>query len=360
MSKSPKLNLILILIIVLGTIGIYNFAKAVSGISRSCTGTTECTSWGTCISGVKTCNTEGYSLLPKSCSGSMPAPTSTCSLSESIRNVSGYAWSENVGYISFSGDIVAGACITDSLTRTLQCGSPQTGTYTQTRTSVCPSGASAPITSDWVTTDNECVAPCTPMSLKQTLQCDSPKTGTYTQTRTSTCPSGALTPITSDWVTDTPNTCVAPCVPESSTQIIECPISSDDYGWQVSGSITQTRTSICSSGASTPITSSWITTGTTCLEWYRNDTPSGNTTWSIANTTCAGLSRTGGSKPGIAWRLPSIDELSSNSNMVGLTKGSYWSGTTNPNYSDSAQILSDNNVANTKKIYSNSRARCVR
>ncbi len=73
-------------------------------------------------------------------------------------NLVGSAWSENIGWISFGGNIVP--CTPASpLTRTLQCPTGQIGTTTQTRTSVCAVGASFPITSDWATTSSTCAAP---------------------------------------------------------------------------------------------------------------------------------------------------------------------------------------------------------
>lgn len=66
-------------------------------------------------------------------------------------SVGGYAWSDNIGYISFGGDIV---CVpASSLTQTLACPSGQIGLITQTRTSICP----GPVTSGWATTSNTCV-----------------------------------------------------------------------------------------------------------------------------------------------------------------------------------------------------------
>jgi len=50
-------------------------------------------------------------------------------------------------------------CTPDSITQTLNCASPQTGKYTQTRTSVCPVGAVTPVNTPWVTTVNNCVSP---------------------------------------------------------------------------------------------------------------------------------------------------------------------------------------------------------
>ena len=216
--KSSKINLILISIVVLGTIGIFNYASAVIKIRPTrtlCTGTTACTSWDICINGIKTCNPEGYTLTPAGCnSGTVPAPTSTCPISESARTASGYAWSDNIGYISFSGSVAASTCIPVSpLTQTLACPAGETGSITQTRTSTCP----GPVTSDWVTVSNTCATSCVPVSpLTQTLACPAGETGSITQTRTSTCPG----PVTSDWVT-TSNTCATPLtVPGAPTNVI--------------------------------------------------------------------------------------------------------------------------------------------
>src|ERR1035437_297345 len=73
----------------------------------------------------------------------------------------GYAWSENIGWISFSSENAAASeplvsCTPASpLTQTLSCPSGQTGSITQDRTSTCP----GPVTSGWTTTSNTCVTP---------------------------------------------------------------------------------------------------------------------------------------------------------------------------------------------------------
>jgi hypothetical protein len=263
-------------------VSVFNFTGAASGrmvitpvqpyIRPACTGATNCTLWGLCINGIKTCDSSGYSLLPSgNCSGTIPAPTSACSVSESARSASGYAWSDNVGYISFSGDInsvqsVVTTCTPDSvLTQTLACPTGQTGSITQTRTSTCSAGASSPTTSDWATTSNTCVTPvtCTPDSpLVQTRSCSilypegSTYTGTYILSRTSTCPAGASAPITSDWTFTI--TCSPICQTDSLTQTISatCPAGTR-------GTLTQTRTSVCVGTNPTPITSAWVTTDST-------------------------------------------------------------------------------------------------
>lgn len=77
-------------------------------------------------------------------------------------NFIGYAWSDNIGWISFSSangvvetepEVIDTPCVADSpLVRTLACPSGQTGSITQERTSTCP----GPITSDWATVSNSC------------------------------------------------------------------------------------------------------------------------------------------------------------------------------------------------------------
>jgi hypothetical protein len=82
----------------------------------------------------------------------------------------GYAWSENIGWISFSSENVpavevapallvpaAALCIPLSpLTQTLTCPSGQTGSIIQTKVSTCPGPTYA---TDWSTTSNTCVTP---------------------------------------------------------------------------------------------------------------------------------------------------------------------------------------------------------
>jgi len=65
-------------------------AKTIDGIGEKsnevsatavtyCTGTTPCTSWGSCVNEIQTCNTGGYSLIPTGCTlGTVSAPTQSC------------------------------------------------------------------------------------------------------------------------------------------------------------------------------------------------------------------------------------------------------------------------------------------
>ena len=135
------------------------------------------------------------------------SPSSKVEAQANSTKLMGYAWSENIGWISFSSEIVQAAeCVPASpLTQTIAgCPAGQTGTITQTRTSTCP----GPVTSAWTTTSNTCVTPCIPESeLTQTLSCPSGQIGSITQTKNSTCAPGATNPTYGVWVT-TSNTCV--------------------------------------------------------------------------------------------------------------------------------------------------------
>jgi len=183
-------------------------------------------------------------------------------------SLTGYAWSENIGWISFGGNVAlrARACSPEStLTQTLNCDSPWSGTYTQTKTSTCASETASSTYSDWVTTSDNCEC-VSDSPLTQTLSCPSGQTGSIVQNKITTCVPGASAP-TYNWVTSS-NSCE--CVPDSPLiQTSQCP-----PGQQ--GIITQTKTSTCAPGATTPTYSDdWVITNTciipcaseTCTRW---------------------------------------------------------------------------------------------
>ena len=93
-----------------------------------------------------------------------------------------------------------------------------------------------------------CPSTCNPETQTQTLGCESGYEGSITQTNTKSCPSGAW----SGWVT-TSNTCVSTCQQVSQTQTISCPANQ-------SGSITQTNTKTCPTNQ----WQGWVTTSNTC------------------------------------------------------------------------------------------------
>ena len=85
----------------------------------------------------------------------------------------GYAWSENIGWISFSSEnvqatepapapaapVVPAVVVCTPLaplTQTLDCPSGQVGSITQTKVSTCPGPTYA---ADWTTTSNTCAVP---------------------------------------------------------------------------------------------------------------------------------------------------------------------------------------------------------
>lgn len=306
MSKLPKINLILISIIVLGIIGYFDFVNALGAVSKHyerCTGTTNCTSWDICIDNIKTCKADGYSKTPSPCQGgTVLAPTSTCSSSQSTRTASGYAWSDNIGYISFSGSGVVS---------------------TQT---------------------------CIPTTETQSLSCPNGTMGaTITQTRTSTCATPTATPIFGNWTPTTNPNCVANCTPTSETGTAECP-----YGQ--TGSVTKIRTVTCPGS----ITSEQII-NTTCVEWYSPGIAiSRGSDWNTANAACAKLPTAGKTKPGLVWRLPSIDELMFEKNNFEW-KTYWWSGTTVTGDPDYAYIMGTyGGQSNTKKTYTFPFTQCAR
>lgn len=238
-----------------------------------CTEVSTCSSWGVCTNGTQTCDAGAYTLSPANCTtGSAPTQsctvtqTQTSTTSTSSRTVYGYAWSDNVGYISFSGNIVGApeSCTPDSpLSQTLPCPPGESGEVVQTRTSTCP----GPVTSDWVTVSNTCSVTCVPDSpLTQTLSCPSGQTGSIIQTRTSTCPG----PITSVWTT-TSNTCIG--VPGAPTNVVatagntQATVSfgspSSDGGAAISSyTVTSNPGGITKSSAGSPIIVTGLTNNT--------------------------------------------------------------------------------------------------
>ncbi len=122
-------------------------------------------------------------------------------------NLTGYAWSSNVGWISFSGDVVESEkinCIPEvPSTRTLACPSGTSGASI-TQNSVCLQGATSPA---WTpTTNSNCVANCIPeVPSTRTLACPSGTTGASI-TQNSVCSQGATSPA---WTPTTNSNCVA-------------------------------------------------------------------------------------------------------------------------------------------------------
>jgi len=264
MSKSLKLNLILISIIVLGTVGIFGF-RFVSSQSTT-------------------------------------------------RSASGYAWSDNIGYISFSGNIVASTpdvpdvvptCTPDSpLTQTLACPTGQTGSITQTRTSVCP----GPVTSAWITMSDTCVTPATVPGAPTNVTA---ATGDSQATISFTAPaSNGGSPITGYTITSSQGGI-------TKTGLVS-PITITGLTNGTSYSFTVTATNIIGIGpASSPIS---VIIG---LKWSAEQ---GTVNWYTANATCAGY----------GWRLPTIGEL-----LTALTNQRIEIGfQTNANYLSNSEVSS--------------------
>ena len=109
------------------------------------------------------------------------------------------------------------------------------------------------------------------------------------------------------------------------------------------------------------------------LEWYASDYTSqgptdGKTTWDVATSYCASLPTTGGTYPGVAWRLPTIDELMATHNVsapANLQPWYYWSSTEVEGDSASAYDLDMTSAIvspqeNIGKILPDDYVRCVR
>src|SRR3989344_4825066 len=138
--------------------------------------------------------------------------------------------------------------------QTLSCPSGQTGSITQTRTSSCAAGATSPSWSAWTNSASSCTTPTascpTPWGTTVThrgyvtaYQTASVAAGSSCVSQTRTCTNGQLSG-TYTHQNCTPAT--ATCTPLSpQTQIASCPAGQ-------TGSITQTRTSSCTAGATSP------------------------------------------------------------------------------------------------------------
>lgn len=106
-----------------------------------------------------------------------------------------------------------------------------------------------------------CVVPASSPET-QTVPCPTGYHGSVTQTRTATCPSGASLPVWGPWST-TSNTCVQTCVPDPSSPQTRTstPCPTGQYG-----TITESRVSACATGQTTgaPTWSAWTVVSNTC------------------------------------------------------------------------------------------------
>lgn len=204
-------------------------------------------------------------------------------------------------------------CQQETQSQVLNCPSGYNGTITQTKTKTCP----ANVWGDWITSSNTCVSTCVPVTQTQTLSCPANHTGQITQTNTKTCPDNQW----QGWVTSS-NTCVAnpvTCTYSAQTENRSCPVNfsgsqtwkketncpSGSYGQPVqtdwfkiqdsctpnpptcqissqlqtlscptgyTGSITQTRSSMCPDPYGGPTWLPWATTSDTCKKSASNPT----------------------------------------------------------------------------------------
>lgn len=103
---------------------------------------------------------------------------------------------------------------------------------------------------------------CTPETQSQTLSCPVNYSGTITQTRTKICPSGTWT----NWVTTSTCTPNPPsCQTSTQTQTLSC---QEGY----TGAINQTRTSTCPNPYGQPVWGSWLNSSNTCVKSVTNVT----------------------------------------------------------------------------------------
>ncbi|OGG56266.1 hypothetical protein A2680_00600, partial [Candidatus Kaiserbacteria bacterium RIFCSPHIGHO2_01_FULL_55_37] len=157
-------------------------------------------------------------------------------------------------------------------TQVASCPTGQTGSITQTRTSSCAAGASTPTWSGWTNSASSCTAPTascpTPWGTTVThggyvtaYQTSSVAAGSSCVSQTRTCTNGQLS---GTYTYSTCTSAAATCTPlAAQTQIASCPTGQ-------TGSITQTRTSSCTAGATSPTWSAWSNTANTCTQIQSN------------------------------------------------------------------------------------------
>jgi Putative peptidoglycan binding domain len=187
-------------------------------------------------------------------------------------------------------------------TQTLSCPTGQTGSITQTRSSLCATGATSPSWSVWTTTSNTCTTSQTQdnpvtltssvsgvssggnatlsLSTSQQSSCTisggiygngqqtqlptwSGWTGALTQstTFTASCKNAGGQSTNSSATVTVSSASNVSCTPEPSSpqsQTLSCPTGQ-------TGSITQSRTSTCVAGATSPTWGAWTTTTNTCF-----------------------------------------------------------------------------------------------
>ena len=110
------------------------------------------------------------------------------------------------------------------------------------------------------------VQTCSPETQTQTLSCPVNQSGSITQTKTKTCTTSGQG-IWGEWQT-TSNTCVQnppTCQVTSQTQTQACPTG-------YTGSITQTRSSMCPDPYGSPVWQPWATTSNSCKKSIDNPT----------------------------------------------------------------------------------------
>lgn len=121
--------------------------------------------------------------------------------------------------------VVADSCTTETFTRVEACPAGQTGHILQQRTLDSCAGTYTP----WTTTDNTCHSPdpgatCTPTTQQSPpLPCPAGQTGSITQVRSSSCSSPTAAPDWTPWETIS-NTCrgTATCAPQRESGPIPC------------------------------------------------------------------------------------------------------------------------------------------
>ena len=144
-------------------------------------------------------------------------------------------------------------CQQETQSQVLNCPSGYNGTITQTKTKTCP----ANVWGEWVTTSNTCVSTCQPVTQTQTLSCPANHTGQITQTNTKTCPDNQW----QGWVTSS-STCVAnppTCVPSTDTKTESC-------GLNFSGQKNYTKQNTCPDPYGSPVQGAWVLTSNTCTQ----------------------------------------------------------------------------------------------
>ena len=221
-----------------------------------------------------------------------------------------------------SWTVIANTCATPCVapspeTRTLSCASGYLGSITEKRVATCPDPVGTPQWGAWTETNNTCAEECVlPSPSSQTVwrqtseACPTGYSGNvywdYEEKRVASCPQPTGSPV---WSTYSPtgNTrnrddsqCVSLCEPDSPLSRyvpvnVGCPTG---YSGVHTYEAEETRTSVCTPGATSPTTSAWTKNGqkknevNTCAPLACDIAANTSRTWSTAAGSCTNKTAT--------------------------------------------------------------------